>query len=126
MTGLCPKCHHDMTTKRFGPKISVERCEHCAGLWCSKDALSEMHEVRMADLLDAGDPRRGEVYDEIRDVDCPGCGSRMSSSRHPLHENVQLEWCEDCEAFFFDAAELHSIAHMTVREWVQAIWQGRL
>lgn len=122
----CPKCQRDMTTKTLGPSVSIERCAYCAGLWCRKDALLQMHEIRMADLLDDGDTSRGEVYDNIREIDCPNCGHNMVSAQHPLHDHVQLEWCEDCEAFFFDAGELYALAHMTVKEWVQAVWQGRL
>jgi uncharacterized protein len=113
----CPKCHHPMRAKEFGTDLTVQRCEHCGGLFCARGVLPRLRREWLAEtVLDTGDPRSGRQRDAQREVDCPACGQRMRSESDPGQPHIHLEHCPDCQGVFLDAGELTDLKSVTLMD----------
>lgn len=121
----CPKCQSAMEDKTYGAKITIQRCTHCQGLFCKPSVLAEMRDEWMADaVLDVGDPSVGKKYDEIGDIDCPECGSKMTMISDQEQPHIWLESCPNCEGIFLDAGEFTDLKHLTLADKVRYLLKG--
>lgn len=110
-----------MELKNFGAHHSLYRCTHCHGIWCNAAQVSDLKHVPMIDVLDIGEPGRGAVYDQIKDIPCPQCGSTMESRPVPQQPHIDVEICKDCAGIFLDAGELKDAKHYTFGDWLRAL-----
>jgi Zn-finger nucleic acid-binding protein len=117
----CPKCHHTMTVKNFGPSVAIQRWGKCHGIWCSLQNIEQLDRLPMLDVLDIGDAKRGQLYNEITEIDCPQCGKPMAQQLMPRQDHIRVELCEPCSGVFLDAGELRDAAHITFGEWLRSL-----
>ncbi len=101
----CPKCNSAMATKTYGRLITVNRCTNCAGLFVMPDALSEMKEEWMSEMLDPGDAKTGREFDRIENIACPSCFTQMNTITDAKQTHIRYETCPGCGGYFFDAGE---------------------
>ena len=117
----CPKCTSEMTTKHFGPLVSVDRCTNCFGFWITAAALRKMTQLPMSDVLDVGSVEVGARYNAINEIDCPVCSEAMQHEFHPIQRHIRYEHCIGCDGYFLDAGEFTDIKHYTVGDWFKSL-----
>jgi len=117
----CPKCQGSMTTKHFGAQITLERCEHCFGIWFTAENLGDLDKLPMIDVLDEGDPKVGAVFNRITNINCPTCGTLMTNNSVPKQPHISVETCATCTGVFLDAGELHDAKLHTFGDWMKSI-----
>jgi hypothetical protein len=106
-----------METKRYGPKIVVDRCTHCFGLLVLPEVLSEMRGEWMAEaFLDIGHPKLGKKYDKIDEIDCPECQVPMDKIVDPVQTHIWMESCPECSRIFLDAGEFSDLKYETLSD----------
>lgn len=121
----CPKCPGEMTTKTYGRKILVHRCDGCGGLFCKPEVLLEMKREWMSEIvLDTGDTKLGHKLDELGDIDCPECGVPMDKTFDAQQRHIWFEACRQCEGMYFDAGEFSDLKYETLIDRVRDLVKG--
>jgi Zn-finger nucleic acid-binding protein len=122
----CPKCDNEMETKLYGPKISVERCTHCFGLFVTPEVLTQMRGEWMAEaFLDIGHPKLGKEYNKIDDIQCPECQVSMDKIVDPVQTHIWMEACPNCQRIFLDAGEFSDLKYETLSDKFWDLVKGR-
>lgn len=122
----CPKCSGVMETKLYGPKISLDRCSQCFGLFVAPDVLVEMRREWMVEaFLDIGHPKVGREYDKIDDIECPECHVPMEKVIDPVQTHIWMEACPQCEKIFLDAGEFSDLKYETFMDKVKGLIRGK-
>ncbi|MEH6590032.1 MAG: zf-TFIIB domain-containing protein [Halioglobus sp.] len=121
----CPKCSSVMMPVEFGTDIKVSRCVGCRGLYCERKMLDSMREEWLVDtVLDTGSPTEGARYNDVLDVDCPGCGAKMDRVQDEEQTHIVLDVCSSCDGVFLDAGELTDIKNITLMDHVRRLLTG--
>lgn len=104
----CPKCGGALEVVEEGG-LGAERCAACRGLWFASEVHLGEVPPEVAAALDEGAARGPGGLDELREVDCPLCRTRMLElvSRGPAA--VHFERCGTCRGVFLDAGELSEL-----------------
>ncbi|MEP5763169.1 MAG: zf-TFIIB domain-containing protein [Halieaceae bacterium] len=122
----CPKCSAVMETKLYGPKISLDRCTECYGLFVAPDVLTEMRSEWMVEaFLDIGHPKVGKEFNDIDDIDCPECQVPMDKISDPVQTHIWMESCPQCGKIFLDAGEFSDLKYETFMDRVKNLLQRR-
>ena len=121
----CPKCSGDLAAKTYGRKITVHRCEDCAGLFCKPEVLVEMKKEWMSEVLDSGDPRVGKRFDIVDVIKCPECGVTMKKKADPKQTHIWYEECGRCGGIFLDAGEFSDWKYDTFIDRIRDLIKGR-
>lgn len=100
----CPKCLADMEVVNFN-NVEVDRCSRCYGLFFDHLEEETLKEMEGAEGIDIGDDFVGARYNQILDVACPKCRTRMDSIAHSDPFEIKFERCPACKGLFFDAGE---------------------
>jgi hypothetical protein len=115
-----------METKLYGPKISLERCSKCFGLFVAPDVLVEMRREWMVEVfLDIGHPKVGREYDKIDEIECPECHVMMEKVIDPVQTHIWMEACPRCEKIFLDAGEFSDLKYETFMDKVKDLLRGK-
>ena len=115
----CPKCSGTSEIVSFGDSIHLRRCSDCAGLMLKKAELEALRKAWMADdILDTGDQQVGRLHDQLVDIHCPDCNSKMEILLDEQQQHVCMEYCQDCELIYLDAGELTDLKHLTFMDHV--------
>ena len=121
----CPKCQAEMETRNYGRKISVERCTGCMGLFAKPEVLLEMKSEWMSEVLDRGDPSVGREYNDVDEIDCPECGTRMDKVSDEKQKHIWYESCPSCDGVFFDAGEFTDWKYDTFMDRIRDLVRGK-
>jgi len=127
----CPKCQNQMPEKIYGPKIVINRCEGCGGLFIKKNMLEELKEEWSSDWLDSGEVGTGKQHNQITDIDCPGCHTPMDHIADEKQTHIHLESCPACHGLYFDAGEFTDWKYDTWDDFVKGalnritFWKSR-
>lgn len=122
----CPKCSGTLETRTWGRKITVERCDQCAGIWCKPEVLLEMKQEYMSEaVLDVGDPSVGKQFDKLADIKCPECGIVMEKLADERQTHIWFEACSNCGGMFFDAGEFTDLKYDTFMDRLRDMLKGR-
>ena len=127
----CPKCGSTMSKARAAYGDTVDRCDHCHGLFVNESALEKLQREWFlwpkADFrqLDSGNSGLGRPLDDIGDIHCPACGSQMSAISVRDQTHIWLEQCSACNGVFFDAGELTDLRYKTIVDRVRDLWKGK-
>lgn len=102
----CPKCHSGMEEVRSSfSGVFVDRCTNCRGIWFKPDSLEKLRETWMSEFVDEGDPAVGKEYNEITDVNCPECGTKLDKVVDENQTHILYESCPEGHGVYFDAGE---------------------
>jgi Zn-finger nucleic acid-binding protein len=122
----CPKCGGYLESKAYGPKIALERCHECFGLFVAPDVLMEMREEWMTEaFLDVGHPKVGKEYDKVGDIRCPACNVPMDKVVDPRQTHIWMESCPQCEKIFLDAGEFSDLKYETFMDKIKDLFRRR-
>jgi Zn-finger nucleic acid-binding protein len=122
----CPKCGGHLETKAYGPKISLQRCQECFGLFVAPDVLLEMREEWMTEaFLDIGHPKVGHEYDKVDDIRCPACHVPMDKISDPVQTHIWMEACPQCKKIFLDAGEFSDLKYETFMDKIKDLFRGK-
>lgn len=127
----CPKCQSQMPEKIYGPKIAVNRCEGCGGLFVRQSMLEELKEEWSADWLDSGNKATGKKFNAVTDINCPGCGTGMDHVSDAKQTHIMLESCPSCHGLYFDAGEFTDWKYDTYDDFFKGVlsrisfWKNR-
>lgn len=122
----CPKCMGKMHLVSYGPKIRINRCEGCYGLFCKPEMVEAMLEEWMADeILDCGNKKIGRKFDKIDNIDCPDCRIQMDKVYDDRQSHIWLESCSRCGGVFFDAREFTDLKYVTLLDFFRDLFKGK-
>ena len=96
--------------------IEVDRCENCFGLWFDMLEKEDLEMIAHSESIDIGEKRIGEMYNDIRKIDCPKCNVVMIQMIDKTQFHIQYESCPTCFGIFFDAGEFRDLKEHTVIE----------
>ena len=100
----CPKCLGTFEPIVFNDVV-VDRCINCKGLFFDHLERETLKKMEGAQLIDDGDEYVGARYNEILDVPCPKCKTKMEAVIHNEPFEIKFEHCPSCKGNFFDAGE---------------------
>ena len=116
----CPKCRAPMETLEYGTDIEVRRCTACSGLFCTWQALQQLRDEWLSDvILDKGSAAQGSRQNEMQDVPCPACGTIMERIQDRENARITLDSCPGCNGVFLDAGELTNMKSVTLMDHVR-------
>lgn len=116
----CPKCLGSMKPLMFND-VEVDRCTNCFGLFFDHLEKETLKKMEGAQELDTGDEFLGATYNEILDVPCPKCKTKMDHVLHSDPFEIKFEQCPDCKGVFFDAGEFRDYLEDEIYEQFQDI-----
>lgn len=121
----CPKCSSPFNSEVF-LGLSVDRCSHCAGLFCDADTLEKLKGQRLdKDGVDTGFPKDGKSYDKVGDIQCPSCAVTMDKISDPEQPHIWMEACPQCRHVFLDAGEINDLRYLTVFDKFRDLLKGK-
>jgi len=100
----CPKCVGSMGTVNLND-VEIDRCEKCHGLFFDHLEKETLQGMQGAESIDIGDEFIGARFNEILDVACPKCQTKMEQVRHTDPFEIKFESCPSCKGIYFDAGE---------------------
>ncbi len=122
----CPKCTAAMETKRYGPKITLERCTECYGLLVEGEVLQTMKSEWMVEaFLDVGHPSMGKQFDKVEDIACPVCHVPMDKVTDAKQTHIWVEVCPNCDRVFLDAGEFSDLKYETLSDKIKGLLRRR-
>ena len=114
----CPKCHGKFEEQTFltqSGEVVIDKCERCAGIWFDKGEAEMLKDDWTSGSVDDGDETLGQIYNEIRNIDCPRCQNQMQSVTDPKQSHITYELCPE-HGFFMDAGEFNDYRELTMKE----------
>lgn len=100
----CPKCLSNMEVIDFNG-VEIDRCTTCFGLFFDHMEKEGLKNLRGSESIDIGDEFVGAKYNEILDVPCPKCKTKMNHVYETDPFEIKFESCPNCKGAFFDAGE---------------------
>ncbi len=119
----CPKCNSGMDEVTYG-NLTVDRCTGCQGIWFDTGEAEALKERWMGEALDTGDPEVGKRWNEVDDIDCPICGTRMEKTSDPKQPHIWYEVCPE-HGMFLDAGEFTDYKYETLLDKFRDLVTGK-
>lgn len=116
----CPKCLGAMKTANLND-IEIDRCEKCHGLFFDHLEKEILRSVQGAESIDIGDEFVGARLNEILDVACPKCQTKMEHVLHTDPFEIKFECCPACKGIYFDAGEFRDYLEDEVYQQFQKV-----
>jgi len=98
----CPKCKNDQTIE-FSYACGTYNCPTCSGCWMEYNPLRSYLEERDAIAAEAFQSIWDRRAEKSQNLKCPHDNKPLYIF---IHNNVELEFCEQCRGLWFDANEL--------------------
>ncbi len=112
----CPKCKNNMsehTVVTLAGEVTIDRCDHCNGLWFDHGELDILKNDWMSEFLDSGDASVGKKFNNVTEIDCPRCSKRMLPANNPNQQHIVYEVCNNY-GIFMDAGEFTDYKYDTL------------
>jgi Zn-finger nucleic acid-binding protein len=100
----CPKCQGSLEAVVYS-SVEVDRCTDCKGIWFDSMEAQTLKEIQGSESIDTGDPATGTKLDEIGDINCPKCHTKMTKMVDLQQPHIRYEKCPVCYGVWFDAGE---------------------
>lgn len=100
----CPKCAGSLEAVLYA-NIEVDRCGNCKGIWFDSLVAQTLKKIEGSESLDIGDPKTGSKYNEMGDINCPKCHTKMTKMVDLNQAHIWYEKCPVCYGIWFDAGE---------------------
>ncbi len=117
----CPKCDAP-TEKVTHGSIEVDRCSECKGIWFNMLEAEHLKDMEGSEAIDAGDPKLGKKYKEMKHVKCPVCHDEMIGMVNAQQPHIWYESCPVCYGIFFDAGEFKDYKEETVLDYFRDLF----
>lgn len=107
----CPKCEQSL--EKFSIQgVSVDRCQHCGGVWFGKDELQQIRDERDENLgwldFDLWSDANQLESEEGGFIGCPNDGKNLFKIKYGS-SGVTVDVCLDCRGVWLDKGELDKI-----------------
>ena len=116
----CPKCLGNMEEVTFND-VEIDRCTRCYGLFFDHLERESLKKMEGSQDIDIGDEFVGARYNQILDVPCPKCETKMEEVVHTDPFEIKFERCPDCKGIFFDAGEFRDYLEDEIFEQFQDV-----
>ncbi len=100
----CPKCQASLEAVGYA-NIEVDRCTNCKGIWFDSLEAQKLKDIEGSESLDIGDPAAGSKYNQMGDINCPKCHTKMTKMVDLHQPHIWYEKCPVCYGIWFDAGE---------------------
>lgn len=117
----CPKCQGSLESVIYSG-IEVDRCTNCKGIWFDSQEAQELKTMKGAESIDIGDPTMGEKFDEIADINCPKCQTKMTKMVDLNQSHIWYEKCPVCYGIWFDAGEFKDYKEENLSDMFKSIF----
>ncbi len=101
--------------------VKVERCTKCYGLFFDHLEKETLKKMECADIIDVGDEFVGAKFNEILDVACPKCETKMEHVLRTDPFEIKFECCPACKGIYFDAGEFRDYLEDEIYEQFQDV-----
>ena len=119
----CPKCGAGMEIVIF-ENIEIDRCENCFGLWFDMLEKEDLEKIANSESIDIGEKQIGDMYNDIRQINCPKCNVGMIQMIDKTQFHIQYESCPACFGIFFDAGEFRDYVEKDLFDLVKDLFTG--
>lgn len=102
--------------------IEVDRCTGCKGLWFDSREHEKLKARKGSEAIDTGPRALGRKYNEVTDVDCPRCTSKLVRMVDAQQPHIWFEGCAVCQGVFFDAGEFRDYKAHTLMDLVRGLF----
>lgn len=112
----CPKCNHSLS-----PKIIVDECDNCHGMWFERGELRKSKDLVDADLnwMDFEIWKHSDKFRPTEDdVPCPKCSKQLVSLEYS-DTGVEIDYCPTCKGVWLDQGEFKKIVDTLTEELLQ-------
>ena len=116
----CPKCLGSMGTVNLND-VEIDRCEKCHGLFFDHLEKETLQGMQGAESIDIGDEFIGARFNEILDVACPKCQTKMEHVLHTDPFEIKFESCPSCKGIYFDAGEFRDYLEDEIYQQFQEV-----
>ncbi len=120
----CPKCRQLME-RLAHQQIEIERCTHCKGIWFDMLEQEDLKVIEGSEAIDVGDRALGRKHNQIGDIKCPICSTRMLRMVDLRQPHIWYESCPVCYGVFFDAGEFQDYKEETILDLLKSLIAGR-
>ncbi|MBW4493132.1 MAG: zf-TFIIB domain-containing protein [Oscillatoria princeps RMCB-10] len=100
----CPKCAGNLEAVLHA-NIEVDRCGNCKGIWFDSLEAQALKKIEGSESLDIGDTQTGSKYNEMGNINCPKCHTKMTKMVDLNQPHIWYEKCPVCYGIWFDAGE---------------------
>lgn len=105
-------------------EVEIDRCTRCYGLFFDHLERETLRKMEGAEMLDVGDDFVGARFNQIMDVPCPKCQTKMDEVIHTDSFEIKFEACPGCKGVFFDAGEFRDYLDDEIFEQFQEVVDG--
>lgn len=111
----CPKCQGSLEQVVYA-NIEVDRCTNCKGIWFDSLEAQELKTVKGSESIDIGDSKTGSQFNNMGDINCPKCRTKMTKMVDLKQSHIWYEKCPVCYGIWFDAGEFKDFKEEGVRD----------
>jgi Zn-finger nucleic acid-binding protein len=105
-----------MAKVSFGNAV-VDRCTNCLGLFFDELEKDALRKRKVADALDIGSAKTGQLYNRMGYINCPRCDTGMMRMVDLQQPHIWFEQCKVCGGAFFDAGEFKDLTRHTILDY---------
>lgn len=120
----CPKCQGSLETITYAD-VEVDRCTDCKGIWFDSLEAETLKKIKGSESIDIGDPKTGSKFDEIGDINCPKCQTKMTKMVDLKQSHIWYEKCPVCFGIWFDAGEFKDFKEEGLADIFRGIFTGQ-
>ncbi len=117
----CPKCQGSLEAVVYA-ELEIDRCTDCKGIWFDSQEAQELKELQGSESIDIGDPKAGTKFNEVRDVNCPKCKTRLTKMVDLKQSHIWYEKCPVCYGIWFDAGEFTDYKEEGIQDIFKSIF----
>ena len=101
--------------------VEIDRCDKCHGLFFDHLETEILRSVQVAASIEIDDKFVGARLNEILDVACPKCQTKMEHVLHTDPFEIKFERCPACKGIYFDAGEFRDYLEDEIYQQFQKV-----
>jgi Zn-finger nucleic acid-binding protein len=102
--------------------VEVDRCNECQGIFFDAGEHHELKEVRGSGAIDTGNVATGKMYNDVKDVSCPRCQTKMFKISDVDQCHITVDVCPACRGVWFDAGEFKDFRSYTFSDYIKSLF----
>ncbi len=117
----CPHC--DIELK---PKLNVDECDNCKGIWFEKDELRQAKDIKDPDLnwMDFEIWKHEDKFKaKTKELPCPQCNQSLMAIDYN-NSDVEIDYCPECKGIWLDKDEFEKIINALTNELLSKSFSG--